>query len=71
MLDVMDYILTEGRNSRLQHCGIGLASDAGGYAASLIESGWYNLEVTAAPGQELKKIDSVLQQAIADLREKA
>jgi zinc protease len=72
-LDVMDYILTEGRNSRLYPALVesGLASDAGGYAASLIESGWYNLEVTAAPGQELKKIDSALQQAIADLREKS
>lgn len=72
-LDVMDYILTEGRNSRLYQALVesGLASDAGGYAANLIESGWYNLEVTAAPGQKLEKIDSVAQQAIADLREKS
>lgn len=71
-LDVMDYILTEGRSSRLYEALVesGLASDASGYAANLIESGWYNLEVTAAPGQELKKVDSVLQQVIADLREK-
>ncbi len=71
-LDVMDYILTEGRSSRLYQALVesGLASDAAGYVASLMESGWYNLAATAAPGQKLTKIDSVLQQAIANLREK-
>ncbi|WP_250122613.1 pitrilysin family protein [Chroococcidiopsis sp. CCMEE 29] len=71
-LDVMDYILTEGRTSRLYQALVesGLASDAGGYVASLMESGWYKLAATAAPGQKLAKIDSVLQQAIANLREK-
>jgi zinc protease len=71
-LDVMDYILTEGRSSRLYQALVesGLASDAGGYVASLMESGWYKLAATAAPGQKLAKIDSVLQQAIANLREK-
>lgn len=71
-LDVMDYILTEGRNSRLYQVLVesGLASNAGGGTANLIAGGWYNLSATAAPGQELAKIDQVLQQAIADLREK-
>jgi len=71
-LDVMDYILTEGRTSRLYQALVesGLASDAGGYVASLMESGWYKLAATAAPGQKLAKIDSALQQAIANLREK-
>ena len=71
-LDMMDYILTEGRNSRLYQALIesGLASDAGGGTANLIAGGWYNLSATAAPGQELTKIDQVLQQMIADLRTK-
>jgi len=71
-LDVMDYILTKGRTSRLYQALVesGLASDAGGHVASFIESGWYELEATAAPGQKLAKIDSALQQAIANLREK-
>lgn len=71
-LDVMDYILTEGRNSRLYQALVesGLASNAEGGTANLIAGGWYNLSATAAPGQELAKIDQVLQQAIADLREK-
>ncbi|PPS43226.1 pitrilysin family protein [Chroococcidiopsis sp. TS-821] len=69
-LDVMDYILTEGRNSRLYRALIetGLASSARGYVASMKSSGWYRLSATAAPGQELPKIDSVMQQAIAQLQ---
>lgn len=68
-LDVMDYILTEGRNSRLDQVLIesGLASDISASVASLRESGWYELLVTAASNQSLRKIDSVLNQAIADL----
>jgi zinc protease len=71
-LDVMDYILTEGRSSRLYQALVesGLASAAGGGTANLIAGGWYKLSATAAPGQELAKIRQVLQQAIADLREK-
>lgn len=71
-LDVMDYILSEGRNSRLYQALIesGLASDAGGYVASMKSSGWYNLAATAAPGQALSKIDGVMQQAIAQLQTK-
>lgn len=71
-LDVMDYILSEGRNSRLYQALVetGLASDAGGYVASMKTSGWYKLAATAAPRQALPKIDSVMQQAIAQLQEK-
>lgn len=69
-LQLMDYVLTGGRSSRLYQALVesGLASDAGGYAASLIGAGWYELSVTAAPGQELQQIDQVLQQTLADLR---
>ncbi len=71
-LDVMNYILTEGRNSRLYQALVesGLASAADGGAANLIAGGWYELSATAAPGQELTKIDRVLQQTIANLQEK-
>ena len=69
-LDVMDFILTEGRNSRFYQALVesGLASDAGGGALNLIAGGWYNLRATAAPGQKLEKIDAVMQQAIATLQ---
>ncbi len=44
-LDVMAYILTEGRNSRIYQALVesGLASDAGGGTANLIAGGWYSL----------------------------
>lgn len=71
-LDVMDYILTGGRNSRLYQALVesGLASDMSGYAANMIEAGWYELFATAAPGQELQKIEQVLASEITQLRDK-
>jgi zinc protease len=69
-LQVMDYILTGGRSSRLYQSLVetGLASDVGGGAANLIAGGWYELSVTAAPGKTTQEIDPVLLQAIADVR---
>jgi zinc protease len=69
-LDAMDYILTEGRSSRLYQALVesGLASAAGGGTANMMAGGWYELSATAAPGQQLDKIDTVQEQAIADLR---
>jgi zinc protease len=71
-LDAMDYILTEGRTSRLYQTLVesGLASAAGGGTANMIAGGWYELSATAAPGQQLDKIETVQEQAIADLRTK-
>ncbi|MCC5644097.1 insulinase family protein [Nostoc sp. CHAB 5824] len=71
-LDVMDYILTEGRNSRLYQALVesGLASELTASVNSLRESGWYEVLVTAGSKQDLKKIDSVLSSAIANVAEK-
>jgi zinc protease len=71
-LDVMDYILTGGRNSRLYQALVesGLASDMSGGAANLIEAGWYELSATAAPGQTLDKIEQVLASEITKLSDK-
>ncbi|MBD2101325.1 pitrilysin family protein [Leptolyngbya sp. FACHB-261] len=71
-LNVLDYVLTGGRSSRLYQALVesGLASDVSGYAATLIESGWYELNATAAPGQNLSKIDQVLQQTLTALRDR-
>ncbi len=68
-LQVMDYILSEGRSSRIYQALVesGLAADVTSYVASLRETGWYNLAVTADPGQKLAKIDSVLQSVIAQV----
>ncbi|MEH1934701.1 MAG: pitrilysin family protein [Nostoc sp.] len=71
-LDVMDYIFTEGRNSRLYQALVesGLASELTASVTSLRESGWYEVLVTAGSKQDLKKIDSVLSSAIANVAEK-
>lgn len=71
-LQVMDYILTGGRSSRLYQTLVesGLASDAEGGAANLIGGGWYEFSATAAPGKTLTEIDQALQQMVADLRQR-
>lgn len=71
-IDVMDYILAEGRSSRLYQALVesGLVSDVGGGSASLIAGGWYQLSATAAPGKKLSEIDRVLQGAIANFSKK-
>ncbi|MGH1396001.1 MAG: M16 family metallopeptidase [Trichormus sp.] len=68
-LEVADYILTEGRNSRLYQALVesGLANDVSGSVVSLEKAGWYELLVTADPEQNVKKIESVLNNAIAKL----
>ncbi|MBD2526270.1 pitrilysin family protein [Nostoc sp. FACHB-133] len=71
-LDVMDYIFTEGRNSRLYQALVesGLASEVTASVTSLRESGWYEVLVTAGSKKDLKKIDLVLNSAIANVAEK-
>jgi len=71
-LDVMDYILTGGRNSRLHQALVesGLASEMSGGAANLIEAGWYELSATAAPGQKLEPIEQVLTSELTKLTDK-
>ncbi|WP_414576111.1 M16 family metallopeptidase [Anabaena sp. CCY 9402-a] len=71
-LEIADYILTEGRNSRLYQTLVesGLANDISGSVVSLHKAGWYELLVTADPDQDLTKIDSVLNNAIAKLTQK-
>jgi zinc protease len=65
-LDVMDAILSVGRNSRFFETLIepGLASHVGSYSASLIEPGWYDVSVTLNPGQTLETVDRVLLKTI-------
>lgn len=70
-IDVMDAILTGGRSSRLYQAVVesGLASSVNASAAELIEPGWYEINATAAPGQELAKIADVLQEALVKLQQ--
>lgn len=71
-LDVLDYILTEGRNSRLEQALIetGIATDLEASAANLIDAGWYELLVTADPDRDLSNIDYVLNNTISKLADR-
>jgi len=71
-LDLMDYVLTGGRNSRLYQALVesGIASNLSGGAVNLIGAGWYELSATAAPGQKLENIDQALTSELAKLRDK-
>ena len=71
-MDVMDSILTEGRNSRLKLALVesGLASDVTSSVVNLMELGWYQLSVVALKTQDLRKIDSALNDALADFSQK-
>ncbi|AKG24657.1 peptidase M16 [Calothrix sp. 336/3] len=71
LLDVMNYILTEGRNSRLYQALVesGLASGVNGSVMSLLDGGWYEISLTASANEDLVKIDQVLQEAIANFQE--
>ena len=71
-LDVMDYILTGGRNSRLYQALVdsGLASGISGGAANLIEAGWYELSATAAPGKKIEPIEQVFTSELSKLSDK-
>ncbi len=71
-LQVMDYIMTGGRSSRLYQelVETGLASTAGGYAASLMAGGWYEISITAAPGKPISEVDRAVQATVAGLRDR-
>jgi zinc protease len=69
-LDVMDAVLSVGRNSRFFQTLIepGLASNINSYSAALMEPGWYNISVSLIPEQTLSNVDSVLLQTIDAIR---
>ncbi|HEY9803383.1 MAG TPA: pitrilysin family protein [Leptolyngbyaceae cyanobacterium] len=71
-IDVMDAILTGGRSSRLYQALVesGLASSVSGGAIELIEPGWYEINATAAQGQELSKINQVIKATLLELQQK-
>ncbi|MEL6461767.1 MAG: pitrilysin family protein [Cyanobacteria bacterium J06621_15] len=71
-LDVMDYILAEGRNSRLYQALVdsGKASDVSASVISLQDAGWYELLVTANSTSNLSKIKSIVNREIGDLATK-
>jgi zinc protease len=71
-LKVLDLILTQGRSSRLYQSLVesGLVSTFSGNPATMISSGWYDFSATAAPGQDLGKINQTFQTVVADIQSK-
>ncbi len=68
-LDLMDYILAEGRNSRLYQALVnsGKASDVSASVISLQDGGWYELLVTANSKNDLSQIKSIIDREIRNL----
>jgi zinc protease len=69
-LDVMDAVLSVGRNSRFFQTLIepGLASNISSYSAALMEPGWYNISVSLIPDRTLADVDRILLQTIEAMR---
>ncbi len=70
-LQVLDLILTEGRNSRLEQSLVdqGWASQVSSYPASFQQGGWYSFWVTPAPDQQLADVHRELQKSLQSLIE--
>lgn len=68
-LEVMDYILTAGKNSYLYQELVesGLANDISANVASLRAGGWYEILVTGNGNQDLTKIDAAVMKALDKL----
>ncbi|NJM18694.1 MAG: insulinase family protein [Richelia sp. RM2_1_2] len=71
-LDIFDYILAEGRNSRLYQALVdsGKANDISASVISLEEAGWYELSVTANSVSKLSQIASIVNREINNLIDK-
>ena len=68
-LEVMDYILTAGKNSYLYQELVesGLAHDVSANVASLRAGGWYEILVTSVGTQDLTKLDAAVIKALDKL----
>ncbi len=71
-IDVMDAILTGGRSSRFYQALVesGLASSVSASPVEMIEPGWYEINATAAPGQELTKVAQTLGRSLTQIQQK-
>ncbi|MBF2067968.1 MAG: insulinase family protein [Calothrix sp. C42_A2020_038] len=71
-LDIMDYILSDGKNSRFYQGLVdsGIATDVDASVASLKDFGWYEITVFGTPKQDLKKLDSIVRKIIAQFIDK-
>jgi zinc protease len=65
-IDVMNYILTEGRSSRMYQSIVetGIATSLDGGAANLAAGGWYQISSIVAVGKSLPKLEAAVDKEI-------
>ncbi len=65
-IDVMNYILTEGRSSRMYQSIVeaGIATSLDGGAANLRAGGWYELSGIVEVGKSLPKLEAAVEKEI-------
>jgi zinc protease len=71
-IDVMNYILTEGRSSRMYQSIVetGLATSLDGGAANLAAGGWYEISSIVEVGKSLPKLEAAISKEIKLLQAK-
>jgi zinc protease len=71
-IDVMNYVLTEGRSSRMYQSIVetGLATGLDGGAANLAAGGWYEITAIVEPSKSLPKLEAAIDKDIKLLQAK-
>jgi zinc protease len=72
-IDVMNYILTEGRSSRMYQSIVetGIATSLDGGAANLAAGGWYEISSIVEIGKSLPKLEAAIGKEIKLIQAKA
>ncbi|WP_309738921.1 insulinase family protein, partial [Chamaesiphon sp. OTE_20_metabat_361] len=71
-IDVMNYVLTEGRSSRMYQSIVetGIATSLDGGAANLAAGGWYEISSIVEVGKSLPKLEATIDKEIKLLQTK-
>jgi zinc protease len=72
-IDVMNYVLTEGRSSRMYQSIVetGIATSLDGGASNLAEGGWYEISSIVEVGKSLPKLEATIDKEIKLIQTKA
>jgi zinc protease len=72
-IDVMNYILTEGRSSRMYQSIVetGIATSLDGGASNLAAGGWYEISSIVEVGKSLPKLEAAIDKEIKLIQTKA
>ncbi len=71
-IDIMNYILTEGRSSRMYQSIVetSIATGIDGGATNLAAGGWYQISAVTEPGKSLPKVEAAIAKQIKLLQTK-